>query len=525
MRPLPISASVVLVAGLLLGVAGNALLRPAGPPALNLALWTALVAGTAVLLHRRSGARLSVEAMLLLGTGVAFTAGMAWRDAESLKVLALLCAVVAFALPAFRAGLAWLRRSSVAEFIAATGSGVAHGPGGMLLLLFGSSGARTPAHTIGEATAPPGSHAARIVRVTRSQPAAAAVRGLALAVPLLLLFGGLFVSADAVFAGMMADVIRVDLDTLANHVVVTAALGWLAAGYLRGFVAGTDHPALASATRPRTLFGIVELATALGLLQLLFLVFVVVQFRYLFGGSALVEVTPGLSYAEYARRGFFELVAVVLLSLPLLLLADALLHRHARRDDVIFRILAAVHITLVFAVMVSALQRLRLYTDAYGLTVDRLNATALLILLAAVLAWFAFTVLRGDRDRFVFGTVVAAFATVAALFFVNPDALVARTNVARVAHEPGAAERFDARYAASLSADAAVVLLQALPSLPADAQCVIAHRMLERWGDGSGGDWRSWNYADVRAREMVRRGEAELRSVDCGGERRVLNGG
>src|SRR5688572_31274949 len=47
-----------------------------------------------------------------------------------------------------------------------------------------------------------------------------------------------------------------------------------------------------------------------------------VQLRYLFGGADLVELTPGLSYAEYARRGFFELVAATALVVPILLLAD-----------------------------------------------------------------------------------------------------------------------------------------------------------------------------------------------------------
>jgi hypothetical protein len=500
MRVLPLPAGVVLVAGVLLGALGNALLRPDGPPALNFAIWSALVAGTAVLLHRRGGATISREAAALLGVGVAFTMGMAWRDADTLKVLALLSAVVAFALPAFRAGAAWLRRSSVAEMITALGSGAAHGPGGGLLLLFGRSA--------GRATAGP-------EYVARWRPVAAAARGVALAIPLMLLFGALFVSADAVFAGMLADAIPADLDALGNHLAVTGALGWLAAGYLRGFVAGTDHPVLSAATRTRSLFGITELATALGLLQLLFVLFVVVQFRYLFGGSALVEVTPGLSYAEYARRGFFELVAVVLLSLPLLLLCDALLERRDRGDDAIFRGLAGLHIVLVFAVMASAMQRLRLYQEAYGLTVSRLNATALLLLLAVVLAWFAATVLRGRRERFAFGALLASFATVAVLFAVNPDAVVARANVSRVTSGAIAAGQFDARYAASLSADAAPVLMAALPSLPADAQCTVARRLLQRWGGDVAADWRSWNRAVSRARHDVRQNEAGLLAI-CG---------
>ena len=68
-------------------------------------------------------------------------------------------------------------------------------------------------------------------------------------------------------------------------------------------------------TPPRTgehgfSLGGIEIGTVLGCLNILFLAFIVVQFRYFFGGTAQVQVAPGLSYAVYARRGFFELVTV-----------------------------------------------------------------------------------------------------------------------------------------------------------------------------------------------------------------------
>ena len=71
--------------------------------------------------------------------------------------------------------------------------------------------------------------------------------------------------------------------------------------------------------------GAVELNVVVTILDLLFLAFVIVQFRYLFGGRDLVQQSANLTYAEYARHGFFELVAVAALTLPLLLLGDWLL--------------------------------------------------------------------------------------------------------------------------------------------------------------------------------------------------------
>jgi hypothetical protein len=199
---------------------------------------------------------------------------------------------------------------------------------------------------------------------------------------------------------------------------------------LRGFLTGTELPSLADRTPriegqgsapPKWLaLGITEVATALTALDLLFLVFVVVQFRDLFGGDTLVQITPGLTYADYARRGFFELVFAVVLVVPLLLAADWLLDRRARRDRLLFRGLAGVQIGLVLAIAASALQRLRLCHASYGFTDARFYALVRLVWAGAVLLWLAVTVLGSCRDAFAFGALASGLATVALLFVVNP---------------------------------------------------------------------------------------------------------
>src|SRR5262249_40205161 len=146
--------------------------------------------------------------------------------------------------------------------------------------------------------------------------------------------------------------------------------------------------------RPRYRLGFVEVATALALLDLLFLAFVLVQFRYFFGGAVVVESSPRLTYAQYARPGFFGLVTVAALALPLLLLAHALI-RDARPAQVrLFCALAGALVALLFVIMVSAVQRMRLYQREYGLTELRVYTTAFMGWLAAVFLWFCATVLR-----------------------------------------------------------------------------------------------------------------------------------
>jgi hypothetical protein len=490
----PARPGAVLGAGLALGLLGDALLRAPGAPALNLFLWAAALAAAVVLLLRRGGRQPSGEAAALLGVGLFFAATLAWRDSPALKLLALAATAGAFALPALEAGAAWVSRSGVSRYglaVVVTTVRCALGP---LLPLVDVDWA---ALREGQASN------------ARLRYAGAVARGVVLALPLLLVFGGLFMAADAVFADLVVDFLRIDLERLASHLVLVGFFGWVAAGYTYGFTTGTRLPVLQPLAARRPSLGLTEVGIALGLLAALFAVFVAVQFRYLFGGAALVEVTPGLTYAEYARRGFFELVVVVALMLPVLLAADWLLRRERPRDDAVFRTLTAVQLVLLVGVLASALQRMRLYLEAYGLTEARFYATSFLLWLTVVLVWFVATVLRGRRRWFAFGALVSAFILAALLQAVNPDAIIVRTNLARA--QAGA--ELDAAYISHLSADAAPAVIAALPQLDTDARCRIAAGLLRRWGPDVRLDWRNWSWSAARARAAVRADEAALRSA------------
>jgi hypothetical protein len=197
---------------------------------------------------------------------------------------------------------------------------------------------------------------------------------------------------------------------------------------------------------------------------------------------------------------------------PVMLAVDWLLERRTQRDELVFRSLAGLQILLVLAITASAFQRLRLYHASYGLTESRFYAMVLLIWIGAMLLWLALTVLRGRRDLFAFGALASGLATVGVLFVSNPDAIIARTNVARMASVE-APVRFDVAYATSLSADAVPVLIDALSGLPRDVQCPLARRMLQRWPPDSARSIRNWNWSASRAGDAVSAHQALLRSL------------
>jgi hypothetical protein len=243
--------------------------------------------------------------------------------------------------------------------------------------------------------------------------------------------------------------------------------------------------------------GTTEIAIALAALDVLFLAFVAVQARYLFGGAALVEARAHLTYATYARHGFFELVAVSILVLPVVLAANVLAVGRVR----VVRLLSAMLIGLELAVALSALQRLRVYEQQYGLTELRLYAIGVVAWLVCIFLWSCATVLRGRMRRFAVGAVVAGFAMTGALNVLDPDAMIARTNLAR--------PQADVTYLAGLSDDAVPTLVARLPFVTSpQLRRELARRLLARSTAPVGS--LSWNASRGHARAVLRAQRATL---------------
>jgi hypothetical protein len=320
--------------------------------------------------------------------------------------------------------------------------------------------------------------------------------GLLVAVPVAAIFGGLLMRADPVFERLMTRAFAFEVDRLVSHLCVILLWGWAAGGLLRalsGEQTGSDRNAVRGGR-----LGLGEVGTVVLVIDVLFLAFVAVQFRYLFGGAQLVQNLTGMSYSEYARRGFFELVTVAALSLPVLLLADWSLDQADSSRVRRFRLLASLMLLLLDVMLASALLRMRLYTAEYGLTELRFYTTAAMGWLVLVFGWFAATVLRGRRSRFGAGALAGGFLVLLALNLINPDALMGRTNVARAV----AGRSFDAVYAARLSADALPTLLQLLPALQPPDRCALSAALHTRWNSELASGVR-WNISVSRASRLL----------------------
>lgn len=481
----------VLGLALPVGVLGDLLLR-AMPWGINLTLITVALVAAGVWLVHRHRLPVSKDAAWLAVTALLAAAAFVRRDSGTLQALDLMTLVGALGLSMLAAQGASVRLRGVSAYVLATCTAAAHTWFGSTRLLFADI-----------------KWDALPIRGRWRELGAVGI-GLLIALPLVLVFGALFVSADAEFEALVTSV-HIDVANLMSHVGLTTVCAAFAAGALRGAAFGDASVAALGerATSPALRF--TTAVTVLAALDLLFLLFVVVQARWLFGGAALVQSTTGLTVAEYARRGFFELVTAAALVVPMLLVAEWATLREGSKQETSFRALATLLVLLVGVLLVSALQRMLLYVSSYGLTEQRLYTTAFMIWVALACGWLALTVLRGARARFAFGAMVQGLAVLAGLHLANPDALITRVNLRRaVANGPA----FDAVYAAGkLSADAVPSLLEALPRLPEDARAEVASRLLARWGHSPSRDWRTWNWADHEARGLVRERAHFLRSL------------
>jgi len=339
--------------------------------------------------------------------------------------------------------------------------------------------------------------------------AAPVLRGLLIALPLVILFVALFAAADAVFARIAGDLFswNVDLGSLPSRIGVALVAAWLVAGLLVFVAVGAESevtPAAGTGTQ-RMRLGPGEATTVLVVLDLLFAGFVALQAAYLFGGQDTLAAS-GLTYAEYARRGFFELLAVAFVVGGLVLATEALVSRRTRAY-----LAAAIGLVVLTAiVLASALLRLRLYQEAYGWTELRFYVAAAIVWLA-IGCILAVVTLATARSRWL-AHAMLGLSIIFGLAFnvIGPVRLIAEQNIQRAVHPelvaPGGETGLDVYYLASLGDDALLVLAENLCALPGSVGSD-AVDAVKGWADRLALDeasrtWQAWNLSRERARDV-----------------------
>ena len=335
----------------------------------------------------------------------------------------------------------------------------------------------------------------------------AVLRGLVLALPIVIVLALLLTAADVIFADVLRKAFEwLDLEWLADfawRVVVVLACTVFFLGALvvalrdpgERKLVGLDKPILAP------FLGFTESTVVLIAVDLLFALFVFIQFRYLFGGQA--NITPvGYTYSEYARRGFGELVTVAFLSLGLILGLGAYTRRAGRAQQGWFLALSAAMVAMVGVILASAYLRLQLYEQAYGFTRLRAYTHVAIIWMGVAFVLFLLLLFVGNLRTFAPAAVGVALGFALTLNLLNVDDFIVRRNAERAR----AGSELDLYYLTSLSEDAVPALAALAAESPyavrADLQPRLACQLAaveQRAEEG----WPSTHLSVMRARSAL----------------------
>jgi hypothetical protein len=330
------------------------------------------------------------------------------------------------------------------------------------------------------------------------------LRGVLIALPVLVVFVALLATADLVFGDIVEDALAwIDLERVAEYIgrgLVVLVSGIFFLGALITALRHREPRELIGEQEPivRPFIGFIETAIVLGSVVLVFGLFGAIQLQYLFGGEANIT-SAGYTYSEYARRGFGELVWAAFLSLGLIFALGHWGRRGDKKQSWIFVGLSTALVLMLGVALASALMRLQLYENAFGFTRLRTYTHVFIFWLAALLV--AFLVLLFIERMRMFAPIAAAAALgfSATLSMVNVDDFIAAQNLARF-EDTG---DLDIAYLAKLTPDALPTTIEWLETAniatPSDLNAQLACEAGVLGAELANSSWQSFHLGRQRA--------------------------
>ena len=351
------------------------------------------------------------------------------------------------------------------------------------------------------------------------------LRGVLIAFPIVLVFAGILAEADPIFDQAIGDFLEIfKIDNLGEYIfraILISIIGYIVLGvYLHAFYKNHDQDiSTGKAHWLKPFLGITEAMIVLGSINLLFLAFVIVQFQYFFGGQENINLA-GFTYAEYARRGFGELITVAVFSLLLFMGLSFVTKKEDKREHRVFSILGIVLFTLVTVILVSSFQRLLLYEQAYGFTRLRIYTHVFIIWLGGLLLVVSLLQAYRKQGYFALAVLIAGLGFITTLNLTNVDALIVRQNISR--YQDG--EPLDIGYLASLSEDIIPTLYNFYNKAESSSEksaltaAIACHAEMNEHYDYANSayrntSWQSFHFSLYRARQEW---QDLLRSADAG---------
>lgn len=326
-------------------------------------------------------------------------------------------------------------------------------------------------------------------------------KGVIMAVPILIIFGVLFSQADLAFSQFATSLIDINISERVMQYLFWLLVAFVSAlSFLSYIFFPPETPPVAKSPAAVLPDRNIEALVFLGLISILFLVFIVFQITYLFGGEANIA-KAGFTYAEYARRGFWELLAVAILSLVVLLASEKYAGFVSKQNKQ-FLLPALILIAEVMIVIASAFKRLSLYIDAYSLTTLRFYTAGFIMLLFALFILLAVKFTKTKPEQFfTSGALLLVITFLVAVNIMNPDAFIAQANLEQYSRT----DQIDVLHLGQLSADAAPWKLELHKKLAGEDKEVMRGSIQKQkeYLKNHSNNWQSANLARTRALKLL----------------------
>lgn len=291
---------------------------------------------------------------------------------------------------------------------------------------------------------------------TGSKELRSVIKGAVMSLPVLAILAWFLYSADLVFQAYANKFLglfhyRINFE-LGFRILIILSVSYLLIGIFSKIIEKNKTETAEEKNTQNKTGGFIESMTVLALVELLFLAFIVIQFYYLFGGKNYVwGIDEYITYSEYAKNGFYELIKVAIVSFLLIYAIANSSKIETLKEKKIFRFLSAALFIEISIILMSSLKRLLLYVDGYGLTFQRFLAFGLLFWIFCVFLFFLWKIfLEKKNSAFIFMAFSLSIAVWLGINIINPDALIAKVNIERFAE----GKKIDPHYFSSLSDDA-----------------------------------------------------------------------
>lgn len=327
--------------------------------------------------------------------------------------------------------------------------------------------------------------------------------GVVLGVPLLIIVLALLTNADRVFGHFLSEIPRMLFDYNSAEAFfrlgITGIVTLLTFGYMYSLFGKREEVEAVPVPQEDTKIvwdGII-LVTILAMFNIVYTVFTYVQISYLFSGTQRV-LPDGLTYAEYAKNGFNELVTVTVINFIILLCT---MNFASRTKQMLYRIIQVLLSMLTICtgfMLVSAYFRLSLYEDAYGYTHTRLLAHIFMIFLFVLFVIALFKIWRNSFSLIKYYAIVTLVSYVI-LNYMNVDVIIAKNNVERY-HETGS---IDIKYLSLLSNDVIPVVIEQVSDQKVKDEFMAMVREQNEHHEEEYNHWQSFNLSEYRSKAYL----------------------